>query len=292
MAKERKMVLGRTARALAIVMTAGCTVDAPTATRSGASQPSPSTAVGPSECRLGARLPRPTLTSISPGSGAPGTTISLYGTNLNPPCALVSPKVVFKGSSIAGQVITTAQVVSNTHLKVALPPSRGSVQLTVQTAGGNTASRSFTFRSPRVASISPQSAVRGTRVTIRGSDFGQRVLSSGFVKFGDSQVVPESWSDTEIVARAPSDFGTGVNGDLLLSLTFCPLQVSGLPSLAKWIIKTSLPSCKEALAALIAKYRFSQGKGLLSRRVDLSVTTSAGRSNTVPFTFTVQLETN
>lgn len=54
-----------------------------------------------------------------------------------------------------------------------------------------------------ISSISPTSGLAGTVVTIKGRKFGANQGSS-FVRFGSAQAAINSWSDTQIVAAAPS----------------------------------------------------------------------------------------
>ena len=66
---------------------------------------------------------------------------------------------------------------------------------------------------PKINSISPDSGLAGTSVTIKGNRFGATQEGS-FVRFGSVQAVVNSWSDNKIEAVAPS----GPNGSVPVSV--------------------------------------------------------------------------
>ncbi len=65
-------------------------------------------------------------------------------------------------------------------------------------------------------SITPNFGPPGTEVTIKGRNFGEvnYLLTNPYlyynVTFGNSLVIGMSWSDTQIIVEAPSDYGTGI----------------------------------------------------------------------------------
>jgi hypothetical protein len=67
---------------------------------------------------------------------------------------------------------------------------------------------------PTITSISPTSGPAGTLVTINGSNFGA-TQGSSFVSFGTTQASINSWSDTQIIAVAPS----GLSGTVPVTVT-------------------------------------------------------------------------
>jgi hypothetical protein len=67
----------------------------------------------------------------------------------------------------------------------------------------------FTVNTPQIASISPNSGVAGTSVTISGSGFGSS-QGSGIVWLGSTNGLVVSWSDTEVVATVAPTALTGI----------------------------------------------------------------------------------
>ena len=63
-------------------------------------------------------------------------------------------------------------------------------------------------KAPTIASISPSSGAAGTEVTIKGSDFGASQGTST-VEYGTVTATAESWSDSEIKTKVPSDLKDG-----------------------------------------------------------------------------------
>ena len=69
---------------------------------------------------------------------------------------------------------------------------------------------------PVIESITPNFGPPGTEVTIKGRNFGEvnYLLTNPYlyynVTFGNSLVIGMSWSDTQIIVEAPSDYGTGI----------------------------------------------------------------------------------
>ncbi|GAN33911.1 IPT/TIG domain-containing protein [Candidatus Brocadia sinica] len=61
---------------------------------------------------------------------------------------------------------------------------------------------------PSIASINPMSGTAGTSVTINGKNFGTTQQGTSTIKFGIATATVTSWSDTKIVAIAPTNSGT------------------------------------------------------------------------------------
>ncbi len=157
--------------------------------------------------------PAPTVTSISPTSGptAGGTSVTITGTNFT------SGATVEFGSTAATSVTYT----SSTSLTATSPAeSAGTVDITVTTAGGTSATSSadqFTYMTTYITNISPTTASVLSDVTLTGDGFGS---SPGYVKlieqtYGTSWGAPGdgayfhvvSWSNTQVVFQVPSDSG-------------------------------------------------------------------------------------
>jgi hypothetical protein len=114
--------------------------------------------------------PAPTVSSVSPNQGVQfgGTAVTITGTNFGGP----STKVVF-GSAFATQVVR----VNSTTITANSPAGSGTVDVTVLTLGGTSATSSadqFTYlAAPVYTGISPNTGPLsgGTAVTITGSNF-------------------------------------------------------------------------------------------------------------------------
>jgi RHS repeat-associated protein len=145
----------------------------------------------------------PNVSNISPSSGPVGTQIQVNGTGFG--ATQGSGTVTFYGQ--------TASVVSwsDTQAVVIVPANAttGPVKVSI----GNVSSPqniTFTVPAPQIATISPSSGVVGTQITITGTGF-QASQGSGFVRFSGPYATGQivSWSDTQIVATAPSSAVTG-----------------------------------------------------------------------------------
>jgi hypothetical protein len=147
----------------------------------------------------------PTVTSISPNSGtaAGGTSVTINGTNLTG-----ATSVKFGNTAAASFTVLGSNSISATSP----PGTAGTVDITVTTANGTSASSAadqFTFTStqPTVTSISPNSgtAAGGTSVTINGTN----LTGASSVKFGNTPAASFSVnSATSITATSPAGSGT------------------------------------------------------------------------------------
>jgi len=92
----------------------------------------------------------------------------------------------------------------------------------------------FTYKEPFIDWITPSSGYGGEEITISGKDFGYNLGPSFYTKFGCSSAYEPSWTDTEIVAEAPSDYGTGEDDREFLK-NLIKLVVAG------WTIGSDIP---------------------------------------------------
>jgi subtilisin family serine protease len=137
----------------------------------------------------------PTVSSIEPSSGpaAGGTAVTVRGANLS------GASAVKFGSAVA----TGVKVESPSEIAATSPAGSGTVDVTVTTAGGQSAEGSadhFTYiAAPTVTKVEPSSGPEagGTTVTIKGSGF----LKGATVKIGSSATSVEVLSETEIKAK-------------------------------------------------------------------------------------------
>jgi YD repeat-containing protein len=146
----------------------------------------------------------PTITGISPGTGAAGTVVTLTGTNLGDSADYI--QVSFSGATatpaIANENSLTAAVPSN-----ALP---GTVSVTVNANGYSSNGIGFTvIATPIISSLNPNSGVSGTSVSISGTNFGSSQGSSTVTFNGVPAASITSWGTTAISAVPPSNATTG-----------------------------------------------------------------------------------
>ena len=119
-------------------------------------------------------LARPTLTGISPAVGARGSTVpvTLTGTDFVPGATTVAVSgsgITVGNVSVASATTLTADFVIEAGAEI------GGREVTVTTASGTSASRTFTVnpQPPTLTSVAPSQGVRGTTVavTLTGTNF-------------------------------------------------------------------------------------------------------------------------
>ena len=144
----------------------------------------------------------PSLTSISPTSGVPGTQVTLTGTGFG---AVQGTGSVWLGNKLAGSIVSW----SNTQIVATVATNVASGSASVQQAGTWSNSIAFTIITPTISSISPSSGVPGTQVTINGTNFGA-TQGSGQVWLGSTYAGSiVSWSATQIVATVAANSISG-----------------------------------------------------------------------------------
>ena len=141
---------------------------------------------------------QPTISSVSPSSGSPGTSVTITGTGFTG-----ASSVTFNGTA------STYTVNSDTQITATVPSGATTGPLVVTTPGGS-ASTPFTVTGvvagPTITSISPTSGPVTTVVTITGT--GLTGVSS--VKFGGGvSAAFTPVSDTKVTATVPTGAKTG-----------------------------------------------------------------------------------
>ncbi len=145
----------------------------------------------------------PSLTGISPnfGPAAGGTTVTITGSSFT------GTGAVQFGTAPAA----TFSVVSDTQITAVSPPGTGTVDVTVATPAGTSATSpadQFTYiPAPSVTGVSPNRgpAAGGTQVTVTGTGF----TGATQVTFGTAAArIPKVVSDTQITAVSPAGTGT------------------------------------------------------------------------------------
>jgi hypothetical protein len=141
----------------------------------------------------------PSVTSLSPGSGTVGTSVTITGTNFN--ATQGASTVTFNG------IAATATGWSPTSI-VAMVPSGATTGNVVVTVGGTASSGSSFTVAPSMTSLSPTSGAVGTTVTISGTSFGPSQGTST-VTFNGTAAIPTSWGASSITVPVPSAATTG-----------------------------------------------------------------------------------
>src|SRR5579864_5518137 len=162
----------------------------------------------------------PTITSISPTSGAAGTVITINGTSFGnsydpAPQVLGAPFTV------------TATSWTQTSLQAVIPLSAyPEVQsLTVKQNTRSSSAVNFTVvGTPGISSLSPTSGAPGTPVTINGSNFGSTQGSSTVTFNGVPAASITTWGTSSITAVPPSNVTTGPINVTVNSINSNPTQ--------------------------------------------------------------------
>ena len=141
-------------------------------------------------------LPVPSINSVDPSQGLPGTQITIEGTNFS--------EVMSENSvSIAGEdaEVTSA---SSTEIVAIIPDSlaAGNVQISVTVDGRTSNLANFTVLAPEISSISPSGGPIDALVEINGSNFSTN-SEDNTVIFGDVIAEITSVTATQIIARVP-----------------------------------------------------------------------------------------
>jgi hypothetical protein len=137
----------------------------------------------------------PTITSLSPAFGGPGTQVTVAGSNF-----AGATQVTFNGVVAPGFVVNAA----GTSLTVAAPAGVTTGPVVV-TAGGTASNSVLYTAAPVITAFTPTSGLIGTNVTIAGTDLDQptRVLFNGV------SATFAAISATQLTALVPVGASTG-----------------------------------------------------------------------------------
>jgi hypothetical protein len=136
----------------------------------------------------------PVVASVSPASGAAGSTVTITGTYLGGVTA-----AAFAGTPAAVLAVTA------TTVTVTVPSGAADGPVTVTGPLGTGASAAVFHLAPSVTSFAPLSAARGGTVTITGSGLG----AAKKVTVGGRRAVVSSETATQIQITAPARAMTG-----------------------------------------------------------------------------------
>jgi hypothetical protein len=146
-------------------------------------------------------LPPPNITSLSPASGPIGASVTISGANFGFPQ---------NASTVSFNGVTTTPTTWSANSIVARVPSgatTGNVVVTVEGIPSNTITFTVTAP-PNISTLTPNSGLVGTMVTIAGTSFGA-TQGTSTVTFNGIAATPSNWSDTSITASVPAGASTG-----------------------------------------------------------------------------------
>jgi RHS repeat-associated protein len=144
----------------------------------------------------------PSITSLSPTTGAVGASVTITGANFG--STQGTGTVSFNGTTV-----TTIASWSATSIVATVPTGATTGNVVVNASGVNSNGVSFTVvAAPSITSLSPTSGAVGASVTITGANFGA-TQGTGTVTFNGTAATPSSWNATSIVATVPTGATTG-----------------------------------------------------------------------------------
>ena len=144
----------------------------------------------------------PTITSLIPNAGPPGTLVTVGGQNLGQ-----SPvTVTFDGL----QANVISQGPAAIQVKVPSTITLGAKQVVVQTSNGATNALQFdVVLAPVITALTPNFGINGQKVKIYGANFGLLPADS-IISFGGFYATPISWSESVIQTQVPDGFLGGI----------------------------------------------------------------------------------
>jgi hypothetical protein len=153
--------------------------------------------------------------------GLPGTSVTITGSSFG--ASQGTSTVTFNG--------TLATPTSWSDNSVVVPAPSGATTGSVVVTVGGIASNGIVFSvSPQINSLSPQTGLIGTSITLSGARFGT-IQGLSAVTFNGTVATPTNWSDTSIVVPVPAGATTGpvvvtVGGISSVGVTFTVLQIT------------------------------------------------------------------
>ncbi len=147
-------------------------------------------------------LPTPTISSLSPTSGAPGVAVTINGSNFG--ASQGTSTVTFNGTPIT---TITSWIATRIVTVVPAGASTGPVRVTVN--GVASAGTTFTVPvPPSISGVTPPAASAPSSVVIAGSGFGA-TQGASTVRFNGTTATVSAWSSTSITATVPNGATSG-----------------------------------------------------------------------------------
>lgn len=230
----------------------------------------------------------------SAASNSVGFTVPLYINTISPVVGPLNTAVTITGSSFgatqgistitfSGTVGTPASWSDNA---ITVPVPAGAATGPVVVTNGGIASNGIVFSvSPQINSLSPQTGLIGTSVTISGASFGA-TQGTSTVTFNGVTATPTSWSDTSIIVPVPTGATPGpvvvtVGGSYSNGVTFTVLQItityptSGMTlNQPSTVVYGTLPAVNgDFIVAVNGKFAMVNGQNFAINNVDLPLGT-------------------
>src|SRR5215469_10812632 len=196
----------------------------------------------------------PTISSLSPTSGAVGTSVTITGSNFG--TSQGSSTVTFNG--------TSASITSwgSTSIKATVPSAATTGNVVVTVGGVASNGKNFTVV-PHISSLTPSSGAVGASITIAGTTFGS-TQGSSTVKFNGTTASVTSWSSTSIVAAVPSGATTGNVVVTVSSQASNGVSFTVLPTPSISSVSPSSGAVGAAVTISGSNFGSSQGSGSVS----------------------------
>jgi RHS repeat-associated protein len=146
-------------------------------------------------------LYNPQISSLSPPAGQVGSVININGSGFGQ-TEIAGNQVRFNGTP--GSVSFWSDIA----ISVYVPPAATSGPVSVVVGGVTSNTAQFSVESLSVTSVSPNTGVAGSIVTIQGTGFGGQ-QSNSTVDFYGTPAAIQSWTDTQIHAIVPPGTASG-----------------------------------------------------------------------------------
>ncbi|HWZ96562.1 MAG TPA: IPT/TIG domain-containing protein [Candidatus Dormibacteraeota bacterium] len=147
----------------------------------------------------------PTITNLSPQSGPIGALVTLTGQYFG--VTQGGSFVTFSGTT---NVLASPSIWTDTQIVMPVPPGATTSQIYVTTsAGGSNGTYFAVLPTPAISSLSSNSGVIGSTVTITGTNFGSSHGSSTVTFNGTPATSIPTWSETQVVVTIPPGATTG-----------------------------------------------------------------------------------
>jgi RHS repeat-associated protein len=193
----------------------------------------------------------PNITSLSPSSGAIGTSVTIAGTNFG--------STQGNGTVTFNNIAATITSWTATSIVAAVPTGTTTGNVVVNASGVNSNTANFTvLNPPTIMSLSPTTGAAGTSVTIVGTNFGA-TQSNSTVTFNGTSAIPASWSASSIVVPVPTATTSGNVVVTVSGLTSNGVSFTVLPTP---VISNLTPTAGQAgTSVTIAGINFGSAQG-------------------------------
>ena len=146
----------------------------------------------------------PVITSLSPTSGASGTSVVISGTGFGS----TQGSSTVKFGDVAASVSNWSSGGNSITATIPSGLSNGSVNAVVTVNGTASNGVSFTITNPVISNLSINSSPVDQEITINGSNFGS-AQGTSTVTFNGVSAIPAFWSATSITVPVPTGATTG-----------------------------------------------------------------------------------